>query len=151
MRRMRLLPMLHFWTIQIGILLIKLIGNHSYMKTTVMKSAQTVFKAVPEVHFILLFVPNNVDLGSIVDVDFTLFVCHRHQHCPQLYIRKARVEDYDDLMPIFMHQNEILRETYGEYFLAELIDAQDEKNHAVVCESIVSGQSGPEENGSCCF
>nr|XP_032651794.1 cilia- and flagella-associated protein 61 isoform X3 [Chelonoidis abingdonii] len=110
---------------------------------------RTVFKAVPEVHFILLFVPNNVDLGpglgaffeqmtsvpgSIVDVDFTLFVCHRHQHCPQLYIRKARVEDYDDLMPIFMHQNEILRETYGEYFLAELIDAQDEKNHAVVCE-----------------
>ncbi|XP_050807242.1 cilia- and flagella-associated protein 61 [Gopherus flavomarginatus] len=110
---------------------------------------RTVFKAVPEVHFILLFVPNDVDLGpglggffeqmtsvpgSTVDVDFTLFVCHRHLHCPQLYIRKARVEDHDDLMPIFMNQNEILRETYGEYFLAELIDAQDEKNHAVVCE-----------------
>lgn len=44
------------------------------------------------------------------------------------------MEDHDDLMPIFMHQNEILRETYGEYFLAELIEAQDEKNHAVVCE-----------------
>uniref|UniRef100_A0A8C8S1I2 Cilia and flagella associated protein 61 n=1 Tax=Pelusios castaneus TaxID=367368 RepID=A0A8C8S1I2_9SAUR len=71
---------------------------------------------------------------STIDVDFTLFVCHRHQHCPQLYIRKARVEDHDDLMPIFMHQNEILRETYGDYFLAELIEAQDEENHAVVCE-----------------
>lgn len=27
-----------------------------------------------------------------------------------------------------------LRTTYGEYFLAELIEAQDETNHAAVCE-----------------
>ncbi|CAM4540638.1 unnamed protein product [Lepidochelys olivacea] len=125
------------------------VANDEYAVGCAQEIIRTVFNAVPEVHFILLFVPSHVDLGpglgtffermmsvpgSIVDVDFTLFVCHRHQHCPQLYIRKARVEDHDDLMPIFMHQNEILRETYGEYFLAELIEAQDEKNHAVVCE-----------------
>lgn len=44
------------------------------------------------------------------------------------------MEDHDDLMPIFMHHDTILRATYGEYFLAELIEAQDEENHAVVCE-----------------
>lgn len=37
-------------------------------------------------------------------------------------------------MPIFMHYDNTLREIYGEYFLAELIEAQDEENHAVVCE-----------------
>nr|XP_044604767.1 cilia- and flagella-associated protein 61 isoform X4 [Equus asinus]XP_044604768.1 cilia- and flagella-associated protein 61 isoform X4 [Equus asinus] len=37
-------------------------------------------------------------------------------------------------MPIFLHHDTILKETYGEYFLAELIEAQDEENHAVVCE-----------------
>lgn len=45
-----------------------------------------------------------------------------------------RVEDHDDLMPIFLHHDTVLKETYGEYFLAELIEAQDEENHAVVCE-----------------
>ena len=44
------------------------------------------------------------------------------------------MEDHDDLMPIFLHHDTILKETYGEYFLAELIEAQDEENHAVVCE-----------------
>ena len=33
-----------------------------------------------------------------------------------------------------MHQDTILKATYGEYFLAELIEAQDKENHAVVCE-----------------
>lgn len=44
------------------------------------------------------------------------------------------MEDHDDLMPIFMQHDTILRATYGEYFLAELIEAQDKENHAVVCE-----------------
>ncbi|KAG8583780.1 hypothetical protein GDO81_008542 [Engystomops pustulosus] len=33
-----------------------------------------------------------------------------------------------------MRHNDTLQTTYGEYFLAELIKAQDEHNHAVVCE-----------------
>lgn len=37
-------------------------------------------------------------------------------------------------MPIFMRHDTLLKETYGEYFLAELIEAQDKENHAVVCE-----------------
>uniref|UniRef100_A0A8C5KZJ3 Cilia and flagella associated protein 61 n=1 Tax=Jaculus jaculus TaxID=51337 RepID=A0A8C5KZJ3_JACJA len=110
---------------------------------------RSVFKAVPELHFIFLIVPSYMSLGSTLitvfdqvgnvpclkyDEDFAVHICHRHDHYPQLHVRKARVEDHDDLMPIFMHYDSILKETYGEYFLAELIEAQDEENHAVVCE-----------------
>uniref|UniRef100_A0A8D2AHM7 Cilia and flagella associated protein 61 n=1 Tax=Sciurus vulgaris TaxID=55149 RepID=A0A8D2AHM7_SCIVU len=110
---------------------------------------RSVFKAVPELHFIFLIVPSYMSLGSTLvtvfdqvgnvptltyEEDFTVHICHRHNHYPQLHIRKARVEDHDDLMPIFMHYDTVLKETYGEYFLAELIEAQDEENHAVVCE-----------------
>ncbi|XP_072490657.1 cilia- and flagella-associated protein 61 isoform X2 [Notamacropus eugenii] len=110
---------------------------------------RTVFKAVPDLHFIFLVAPSYMSLGSTLvtvfepvgiipcfsyDEEFTVFVCHRHHHCPQLYIRRARVEDHDDLMPIFMRHDTSLREIYGEYFLAELIEAQDEENYCVICE-----------------
>ncbi|KAM4833005.1 cilia- and flagella-associated protein 61 [Urocitellus parryii] len=110
---------------------------------------RNVFKAVPELHFIFLTVPSYMSLGSTLitvfhqvgtipnltyDEDFAVQICLRHHHYPQLHVRKARVEDHDDLMPIFMHYDTVLKETYGEYFLAELIEAQDEENHAVVCE-----------------
>ncbi|KAM9316787.1 cilia- and flagella-associated protein 61 [Gastrophryne carolinensis] len=108
-----------------------------------------VFNAVPDLHFICLVVPHKVTLsaalsatfeplrnipGSKLTEGFTVYTCPRHRHCPQLHVRKARVEDHDDLMPIFMHHNDTLKATYGEYFLAELINAQDDQNHAVVCE-----------------
>ncbi|ELV12996.1 hypothetical protein TREES_T100008128 [Tupaia chinensis] len=110
---------------------------------------RTVFKAVPELHFIFLIVPSYMSLGSTLitvfdqvgnvpcltfEEDFAVHICHRHSHYPQLHVRRARVEDHDDLMPIFLRHDTILKETYGEYFLAELIEAQDEENHAVVCE-----------------
>ncbi|KAL2081853.1 hypothetical protein ACEWY4_021671 [Coilia grayii] len=47
----------------------------------------------------------------------------------------VRVEDHDDLLQIFTEQTKALSGTYGNYFLAELIEAQDEENHAAVCES----------------
>lgn len=37
-------------------------------------------------------------------------------------------------MPIWTRQSETLKETYSEYFLADLIACQDEENQAVVCE-----------------
>ncbi|XP_070603105.1 cilia- and flagella-associated protein 61 isoform X2 [Erythrolamprus reginae] len=110
---------------------------------------KTVFKTVPELHFIFVFVPFQEELGidlavafepimnpfnSSLIMEYCLHVSHRHQYCPQLYIRSARVEDHDDLTPIFSRHNDTLRQTYGDYFLAELIEAQDENNLAVVCE-----------------
>ncbi|OBS82643.1 hypothetical protein A6R68_23363 [Neotoma lepida] len=66
---------------------------------------RTVFKAVPELHFIFLIVPAYVSLGSTLitvfdqvgnipcltyDEDFAVHICHRHNHYPQLHIRRAR-------------------------------------------------------------
>ncbi|NXR04832.1 CFA61 protein, partial [Sagittarius serpentarius] len=107
------------------------------------------FITVPELQFILLFIPADENLepgmgnvfekmmtapGSVADTNFTLLVCPRHCYLPQLYVRKARLEDYDDLMPIWTRQSETLKETYSEYFLADLIECQDRENQAVVCE-----------------
>uniref|UniRef100_A0A8C7CV05 Cilia and flagella associated protein 61 n=1 Tax=Oncorhynchus kisutch TaxID=8019 RepID=A0A8C7CV05_ONCKI len=46
-----------------------------------------------------------------------------------------RVEDHDDLTHIFAEQTKALTGSYGTYFLAELIEAQDDENHAAVCEN----------------
>ncbi|NXX77257.1 CFA61 protein, partial [Urocolius indicus] len=107
------------------------------------------FITVPELQFILLFIPSDENLepdignvfakmttvpGSVADTKFTLLVSPRHRYHPRLSVRKARLEDYDDLMPIWTRQNESLKETCSEYFLADLIECQDEENQAVVCE-----------------
>uniref|UniRef100_A0A8B9GEP1 Cilia and flagella associated protein 61 n=1 Tax=Amazona collaria TaxID=241587 RepID=A0A8B9GEP1_9PSIT len=72
---------------------------------------------------------------SVVDNDFTLLVCPRHRHYPQLYVRKARLEDHDDIRALWTHQNETLKGTCSEYFLADLIESQDEDNQAAVGEA----------------
>ncbi|OWK03358.1 hypothetical protein Celaphus_00007588 [Cervus elaphus hippelaphus] len=66
---------------------------------------RTVFKAVPDLHFVFLIVPSCMSLGSTLitvfsqvgcvpsltnDEDFAVHVCHRQNHYPQLHIRKAR-------------------------------------------------------------
>uniref|UniRef100_A0A8B9MTC0 Cilia and flagella associated protein 61 n=1 Tax=Accipiter nisus TaxID=211598 RepID=A0A8B9MTC0_9AVES len=84
-----------------------------------------------EIH---VYFPAIIWRGSVADTNFTLFVCPRHWYHPQLYVRKARLEDYDDLVPIWTRHSKTLKETYSEYFLADLIECQDEENQAVVCE-----------------
>ncbi|KAJ7378513.1 Cilia and flagella associated protein 61 [Desmophyllum pertusum] len=103
---------------------------------------RTVFNAVPFLHYIFLVVPRGVETGSTLTelfkpmafkesftgrLNIEVQVCHRHDHCAKLHIRSARVEDHDDLTPIFNRQSDVLTSTYGDFFLAELIEAQDEK------------------------
>ena len=64
---------------------------------------------------------------SIVTVRF-----HREKIIPTLSVREACVEDNEDLLPIFDAQSEVLSEQYGEFFLAEMIEMQDDKNKALV-------------------
>ena len=45
-----------------------------------------------------------------------------------------RVEDHDDLVPIFNRQSDMLKNTYGDYFLAELIEAQNDSMKCIVAE-----------------
>ncbi|KAL9958773.1 hypothetical protein ACROYT_G035833 [Oculina patagonica] len=110
---------------------------------------RTVFNAVPFLHYIFLVVPRGVETGSTLTelfkpmtfkesftgrLNVEVQVCHRHDHCAKLHIRPARVEDHDDLTPIFNRQSDVLTSTYGDFFLAELIEAQDEKNKCVVAD-----------------
>eukprot|EP00741_Cyanophora_paradoxa_P022490 tig00021464_g21716.t1 len=64
---------------------------------------------------------------SVFDIRSSYFVA-------PVKIRTARVEDHDDLVPIFNSQSEVLTERYGEFFLASLIESQDEENRALVAE-----------------
>lgn len=48
-----------------------------------------------------------------------------------------RVEDHDDLTPIFDRHCDMLSKTYGDYFLAELIEAQDENMRCLVTEVFI--------------
>ncbi|KAF2981067.1 hypothetical protein EK904_002257 [Melospiza melodia maxima] len=112
------------------------------------------FILLPDLQFILLFIPaekrlgfshSELDLGDVferivpaplshVERCFTLLACPRHRWHPQLYVRQARLEDYDDLMLIWTPQSETLKETYGEYLLVDLIEREGEENQAAVCE-----------------
>ncbi|XP_066402206.1 cilia- and flagella-associated protein 61 [Molothrus aeneus] len=112
------------------------------------------FILLPELQFILLFIPaekrlgfshSELDLGDVferlvpapgshVERRFTLLACPRHRCHPQLYVRQARMEDYDDLMLIWTRQSDTLKETYGEYLLVDLIEREGEENQAAVCE-----------------
>jgi hypothetical protein len=51
---------------------------------------------------------------------------------PFVEVRDARQEDHDDLSDVFNSQSETVTEAYGEYFIAELIAAQNENNKALV-------------------
>jgi hypothetical protein len=46
----------------------------------------------------------------------------------------AKQEDHDDLAAVFNSQSETITEIYGDYFLAELIAAQDDTNKALVAQ-----------------
>jgi hypothetical protein len=50
--------------------------------------------------------------------------------------RVFRVQDNDDLAPLFNQYNDILKQTYGDFFVAELIESQDDNNKALVAEVI---------------
>ena len=46
----------------------------------------------------------------------------------------CRVEDTDDLVPIFNRQSDMLKRTYGEYFLAEVVAAQNDHMKCIIAE-----------------
>ncbi|KAJ8603908.1 hypothetical protein CTAYLR_009707 [Chrysophaeum taylorii] len=56
----------------------------------------------------------------------------RESIVPTLKVRDAKVEDSDDLLPIFEEQSQNLSQHFGEFFIAEMIEAQDEQNRAIV-------------------
>ena len=67
-----------------------------------------------------------------IEYNSKLYVSSRSRYIPDLLVRDALVEDYDDLVEVFETQSKSLKEQYGEFFLAELIESQDEQNKALV-------------------
>lgn len=66
--------------------------------------------------------------------DSQVFFTPRLNVLPYIEIRQAKQEDHDDLADVFNSQSETITEAYGEYFLAELIAAQNDNNKALVAQ-----------------
>ncbi|KAJ0403232.1 hypothetical protein ATCC90586_001639 [Pythium insidiosum] len=66
---------------------------------------------------------------------FTVLQCSSRAFHPALHVRRARVEDHDDLEPILARSNGAVARQFGDYFLAELIRDQDEHNVCLVAEN----------------
>ncbi|XP_054474902.1 cilia- and flagella-associated protein 61 [Anoplopoma fimbria] len=124
------------------------VAQPDFAEASVKEIMRAVFNAIVELEFICLLSPNVGGLEPALDEVFeplqrltdpgprcSAFICHREEHCPKLHIRPARVEDHDDIMRIFAEQAKLLSLSDQPYFLSELIEAQDEKNHTAVCES----------------
>lgn len=73
-------------------------------------------------------------LSSIrgIHPDTTFYFSSRLHVIPFIEIRRSQQEDHDDLADVFNSQSEAVTEAYGEYFIAELIAAQNDNNCALV-------------------
>jgi len=116
---------------------------------------RTTFSTMPDLQNLLVMIPATVvgedevralmepfdfhfqELPTINDNEVPgvyILCCTRAQIIRPLYIRMARVEDHDNLVAVFNSQSEVVTDIYGEYFIAELIEAQNEENKALVAE-----------------
>lgn len=109
---------------------------------------RTLFSAVPDVHACFLFskaavVPSDLQVADLfhpATIDTPtgpatcVLACPKSAVVSGMRVRSARAEDYDDLMPIFSKQSDMLIARFGEFFLADLIEAQSELNLALVAE-----------------
>ncbi|XP_049613499.1 cilia- and flagella-associated protein 61 isoform X2 [Syngnathus scovelli] len=133
---------------------------HLFVSKTVFSTASfqhilsAVFNTTAELDFVCLLSSTSVCLEAALKkmleplerlteeddqaAELMAYVCHRRRLCPRLYVRPARVEDHDDVMHIVAQQTKILSSMRRPYFLSELIEAQDENNHAAVCECDVT-------------
>ena len=108
---------------------------------------QTVFSTLPHLSGILAFVQPGVEPFAPVSTMFeqlphvaessgadepVIFACPRNFFVNPLTVRIARIEDHDDLAPIFDTNSEVLTSIYGEFFLAGLIENQDDHSHCLV-------------------
>eukprot|EP00941_MAST-03F_sp_MAST-3F-sp1_P004015 g4015.t1 len=107
-----------------------------------------VFATLPRVDFVLflssaevspfflhdIFIPLKMAQGDPSGGTASMMSCHRDFYLSDMKVRIARVEDHDDLDPVFKKQVDRLESTYGEFFVADLVGSQDEENKALVAE-----------------
>eukprot|EP00727_Mastigamoeba_balamuthi_P005671 m51a1_g1723 hypothetical protein (1107) ;mRNA; r:103041-107400 len=81
-------------------------------------------------------VSKNVNISTEASISAVLTLqASRKSFCPRLHIRPARVEDHDDLVPIFDTQSELDPRVHEQFFLARVIQAQSDDDRAFVAEA----------------
>mmetsp|Transcript_9490 Transcript_9490/g.21728 ORF Transcript_9490/g.21728 Transcript_9490/m.21728 type:complete len:1307 (-) Transcript_9490:39-3959(-) len=73
------------------------------------------------------------------EIKHSAFATEREQHVVDLRVRDALVEDHDDLVPVFTQQAG--KGEVGDFFVAQLIQAQNERNRAIVAEAGPGGRA----------
>jgi hypothetical protein len=92
---------------------------------------RTVFESQAGIDVILTPISQTSPLESslvpffLEDPDYAR--CSRETVVPSLLVRAARVEDYDDLMPLFELEAPDLLQQYGKFFVSDLIKSTDTK------------------------
>ena len=108
------------------------------------------FVTFPEVDFIFWYCPttakvapymqnifteidsNRLELAGAVVKGYKVYVAHRSRFMPKLMVREAVIEDNDDLLPILQASNPSIVADQDEFFLAQLIQTQNERNKIFV-------------------
>mmetsp|Transcript_104630 Transcript_104630/g.197075 ORF Transcript_104630/g.197075 Transcript_104630/m.197075 type:complete len:1537 (-) Transcript_104630:70-4680(-) len=130
-------------------------------REVMMEILRTTFSTMPDLQNLLVFLPGTLgdeeagqmmhsfdehyfgELRSVLEVPVysdwatygsSVFCCRRLEVVTPLTIRMARVEDHDNLVAVFNAQSEVITDLYGDYFIAELIEAQNDENKALVAE-----------------
>ncbi|KAF5396673.1 hypothetical protein PHET_10601 [Paragonimus heterotremus] len=123
-----------------------LVVDPFYAEHLVNEICKTVFTMLIDVQNIFLLTNSKADFkpassnpfqklsSKSATTDFSVSVAYRHDVFPILFSRTAAVEDNDDLVPLFNSQTDLLRKTYGNYYIAELVEAQNEGLKCVVIE-----------------
>ncbi|XP_054618531.1 cilia- and flagella-associated protein 61 isoform X2 [Dunckerocampus dactyliophorus] len=140
------------------------VSEHGFITASFQHIIRAVFNTTAELEYVCLLSPKSVCLEpSLADMfeplqrltenkeeedsQLSALMCHRNRLCPRLLVRPARVEDHDDVMHIVAEQTKLLSYMDQPYFLSELIEAQDEHNHAAVCEQ--ESWTSAEPNAFC--
>ncbi|XP_026196590.1 cilia- and flagella-associated protein 61 [Anabas testudineus] len=123
------------------------VAQLNFATGSVKEIIRAVFNAIAELEYICLVTPHISDLEPALtemfeplqrltdpDPPCLALICHRYNNCPRLHIRQARVEDHDDVLYIFKEQTKLPPLMEQPYFLAQLIEVQNEKHHSAVCE-----------------
>jgi hypothetical protein len=111
------------------------------------KVLHTVFHGCASLQSLLVLIPQDAPVDPHIQAMFEelpvdvpdyygprVYICPRSFFIPNMILRKAAIEDHDDLVPIFNNQSQVLTSIYGEFFLASIIESQDSNTQSLVAE-----------------
>ncbi|GAB1605044.1 cilia- and flagella-associated protein 61-like isoform X1 [Argonauta hians] len=129
------------------------VANPDYIRSCIREMLHTLFIALPDIHYCIWVFTSEQTLEAVYEDVFVfqgalphvgadgtedhiyhIYIAHRHMFEPLLYIRNARVEDSDEVTPLFNSLNGTLQSVYGDYYISELIESKGESMQCIVAE-----------------